>query len=209
MGPAEQVASPDVVLAACAGLVLCLLGGLLLAHAARRRRAALDAELARSRTDVESLSRKVEELSDEVVRARHAAELDREYVITSLAGEGGADVPPQVGAPHLPVTSPVRPPVGQVLENQLVDALARRPQGSAARARAVDLVVRTVSVAHGLRRALSPDVLDRAAAEAHVARRRSRRQRRREVRQARRLVRGVAAESSATPPTARPDQEVA
>ena len=57
------------------------------------------------------------------------------------------------------------------------------------RDRAVDLAVQGVALAHGVRRALNPETLDRAAAEAHVARRRSRRVRRAEVREARRLVR--------------------
>jgi hypothetical protein len=81
--------------------------------------------------------------------------------------------------------------VGRVLQEQLVGALARQQDVSRLRARAVDVVVRTVALGAGVRRALSPDVLDRAAAEAHVARRRSRRERRRELREARRVVRGA------------------
>jgi hypothetical protein len=187
MGPAAQVVSLDVALAVCAGLVACvaLAVGLLL-RATRRRRAVLDAELARSRHEVESLSRRVAELSEDVVRARRTADQDREYVITSLSD--GAPAAPSDRSDQL-VLGPSRAPMGRILEDHLVGALARQPRGSAARAHAVQLVVRTVAAGHGLRRALSPDVLDRAAAEAHVARRRSRRERRRMVRQARRLVR--------------------
>jgi hypothetical protein len=208
MGPAAQVVSSDVVLAACGALVLCLAASLwLLLRGVRGRRAVVVAELSRSRTEVESLHRKVEELADQVARARRDAERDREYVITSLAGDQDTRTSPPAGAMERPVLEPARPPVGQLIEDQLVGALARRPSSSPVRARAVELVVRTVSVGHGLRRALSPDVLDRAAAEAHVARRRSRRDRRRELRRARRLVR--AASTSPAQRTGRHDQEVA
>ena len=189
MGPVAQVVSPGAalvvacVLVACAGATVALLAS----RAARRRRAALDDALSRSRDEVESLSRKVEELSDEVVRARRTADQDREYVITSLgSGDGGADLAPARGQDLPP--PPTRKPAGQLLEDQLVEALARQPRTSLVRTRAVELVVRTVSLGHGVRRALSADVLDRAAAEAHVARRRSRRERRRQLREARRVT---------------------
>ncbi len=196
MGPVVHAVSPDVALAACAGLALCAaLAGWLGVRAARRRRALLDAELARARHEVDSLSRKVAELSDDVTRARRTADQDREYVITSL---GDADAAPEPPAAQL-VLGPSRAPVGKVLEDQLVEILGRQPVESAGRARAVQLVIRTVSVGHGLRRALSPDVLDRASAEAHVARRRSRRQRRRQVRHARRLVRAHALSDESLP----------
>ena len=200
MGPAAQVVVPDVVLAAFVGFALCLAAAWFLLRGVRRRRASLDAELSRSRAEAEALNRRVEELADEVRRARRAAEQDREYVITSLTGDQGADASLPGTAVDRRVPGSTKPPVGRVLEDHLVGALARQPQGSPVRARAVELVVRTVSVGHGLRRALSPDVLDRAAAEAHVARRRSRRERRREIRQARQQVRAAASDR---------DQEVA
>lgn len=186
MGPVVQVASPGVVLAVAA-LVggAALLAAFVLARSAHRRRAALDAALARSRDEVESLGRRVEELSAEVVRARRAGELDREYVITSIVDDQAAN---QLAPGAAAAQEPNRP-LARDLEDQLVQALARQPRTSPLRARAVELVVRTVSLGHGVRRALSADVLDRAAAESHVARRRSRRDRRRQVRQARRLVR--------------------
>lgn len=187
MSPVAQVAAPGVVLAVACALVGCvaLLAAFFLARSARRRRAALDAALARSRDEVESLGRRVEELSAEVVRARRTADLDREYVITSI----GDDQLAHQLAPGAEATDEPSRPVASVIEDQLVQALARQPRSSPLRTRAVELVVRTVSLGHGVRRALSADVLDRAAAEAHVARRRSRRDRRRQVRQARRLVR--------------------
>ena len=187
MEPVAQVELSDAAMLAAAAVIgfgAILLTALLL-RSRRRRRAALDATLARSREEIDSLSRKVAELSTEVDRARQETARDREYVITSL-GDGER---PEAGTGLLPAS--VRPPVGRLVEDRLVEALARRPGASAVPAGVVDLVVRTVALGHGLRRALSPDVLDRAVAEAQVARRRSRRSRRREVREARRLVRAV------------------
>ena len=186
MGPVVQLAAPGVtVVAACVVAVCAATVGLAaLTRARRRRRAALDAALLRSREEVESLSRKVEELTQEVVRSRRLAEQDREYVITSLGdGAAGSEERPASGRGLVP--APERPAVGELLEEQLVQALARQSQ-TPARRRWVDLAVGTLALGHGVRRALSADVLDRAAAEAHVARRRSRRDRRRQVRHARR-----------------------
>jgi hypothetical protein len=190
----DSLAQPTplgVVLAACAVLALALLAVLGI-RAARRSRAVqerrerLDAELAGSRAEIATLTRRVEQLADEVVDARRAAQevvhRPQEFVITSLGDAEPAEVERLV--------LPSRP-VGKVVEEQLVDTLARHRRGSALRTRAVDVAVRTVALGHGVRRALSPDVLDRAAAEAHVARRRSRRHRKREVREARRLLRAV------------------
>jgi hypothetical protein len=190
--------------AALAGaLVVALLGlgtlvGVLLrmrgrASADRAAHAALVAELARGREDVDVLARRVGELAEEVDRARADAALasrDREYVITSLGELGGpVDRPGPLAPPRVRVA--------RALEDRVVAGLARRRTGSPVRARAVDVVVRTVALGHGVRRALTPDVLDRAAAESHVARRRSRRVRRQELRDARRLVRAVRAQDRA------------
>ena len=186
MGPVVQVVAPDApdvmvvvacVLAACAATVAVVL----LTRSWRRRRAALDAALLRSREEVESLSRKVEELTQEVVRARRTAERDREYVITSLTEEEPRRLDPRAVHSSELVPATERPAVGRLLEDQLVLALARQPD-SAVRRRWTDLAVTAVALGHGVRRAMSADVLDRAAAEAHVARRRSRRERRRQVR---------------------------
>lgn len=181
MDPVAQVA---VLVAGAA----CALLGWAWARSAARRRTALDAEVARSRAEVESLSRRVEELSEEVVRARRLADEDREYVITSL-GDHVADTGGVARQSGVVVPGPARRPMGRLVEDRLVQALSARTDAAAGRSPVAQLTVRTLSVAHGVRRALSPDVLDRAAAEAHVARRRSRRERKREIREARRLLR--------------------
>lgn len=202
MGPVVQLVVPDAavvvagVLAACALLAVAVL----LLRARRGRQLSLDEALVRSH-EVAALSRKVEELSQEVARSRRAADEDRQYVITSLA-DAGVDIDAETdrgrladrSAPHaslVPVPATLgseRPPVGKVLEEHLVEALARQQGGSPVRRRWTDTVVGAVALGHGVRRALSADVLDRAAAEAHVARRRSRRARRRQVRRSRREV---------------------
>jgi hypothetical protein len=184
MGPVALTAA--LVAAVVAAVALLVAVALLRAtRATRAERERLDRELLTSRDEVAELSRRVAELSAEVTETRRAAAEDRDYVITSLAGADG----PSDAAPLLPYDEQRdRPSVGQVVEDQLVGVLGRQ-DGSRLRARAVDVVVRAVALGHGVRRALSPDVLDRAAAEAHVARRRSRRDRRRELREARRHVR--------------------
>lgn len=186
MGPVVQLVVPDAVVAAVGAVVACAVvaAAVALLRSRRRRRATLDEALLRSREEVEALSRKVEELSHEVVRSRRA-EQEREYVITSLiegdpVGNGPTAVPQRAASE--------RTAVGGAAEEQLVRALARR-SGSPAGRRWSDLVVGVVALGHGVRRAMSADVRDRAAAEAHVARRQSRRERRRQVRQARRIVR--------------------
>lgn len=198
MDPVAQV----VVLVAVVALAVagCVAVAWRRARSVARRQAALDAEVARSRAEVESLSRRVEELSEEVVRARRLADEDREYVITSLGDHvpGAGVVAQDNGAV---VAGPERRPVARLLEDQVVQALSRRTDPPPVRRSVTQLAVRTLSVAHGVRRALSPDVLDRAAAEAHVARRRSRRERKREIREARKLLRAVS--------TQRRDQDVA
>ena len=186
--------------AAVALAVVAALAVLLLVRSrrsVRARREALTADLARSRADVEALSRRVTDLADELRETRQVAAADHEYVITSLGGEtdlGGED--PSVRVVDALLLRPRRPPLGRVLEDRLVGALSRQ-DGTGASARLSGLVVRTVALGHGVRRALSPDILDRAAAESQVARRRSRRARRKELRDARRLLRSVKAQDVA------------
>jgi TolA-binding protein len=177
-----------VLVLACVLACAAAVAAVVVVRAGRASRRQQDAELARARAEVDSLHERLDQLSDEVVRSRQEAEQQRrrdlehrEYVITSLAATGGT---PE--EPVLPRPAPV-----QVLEEQLVAALARQQGRSPLRTRAVDVAVRTVALGHGVRRALTPANLDRAAAESHVTRRRSRRARKQELRQARRLVRAV------------------
>jgi hypothetical protein len=147
--------------------------------AARRDREALAAELARSQARLGALDERVTELTGAVAAARASAEEARRssgYVITALA-------PRDEPAPAL---TP-----GRAVEERVVDLLARDARPSSRHDRMVAVAVRTIAFGHGLRHTLSGEVLDRAAAEAHVARRRSRRERRRDEREARRLVRQV------------------
>jgi hypothetical protein len=192
---------PLTVLAVVSCALLCTVAaglvGLSVVRSGRARNRRQDAELTRARAEVDALHDRLDRLGDEVTRTRREAEdqrrhdlEQREYVITSLAVTG--NVPDELPAPRVPA--------GQVLEDQLVAALSRQQDRSPLRARAVDVAVRTVAVGHGVRRALRPEVLDRAAAESHVARRRSRRARKQELREARRLVRAVRAHrATATP----------
>ena len=169
--------------------VLVAVLAVLAVRRARRRQAALDALLERSRSQVDSLSARVEQLSAEVGAGRAADQRDHErgYVITTLAdGTPGSPAPVT-----LPDARPV-PPLRR-LEELLVAGVAARAEQTGLGARAVDAVVGVVALGHGVRRALSAENRDRAAAEAHLARRRSRRTRRHEVREARRVLRAVRA----------------
>jgi len=155
------------------------------AERAHRRQAELQLEHARAALD--ELSQRVAELSVDLVELRRTAARSREmpeFVITSLAETTSSPI-----AQLMP--APIAHPRARALEDSLVGVLATQQELSPVRTRIVDLVVRTVALGHGVRRALSPDVLDRAAAEAHVARRRSRRNRKREEREAKRLLRAV------------------
>jgi hypothetical protein len=189
MEPGALVGAAAAVLAVGARVAVLLARA---GRSARARRAALAADLARSRADVEALSRRVADLADELRETRREAAADHEYVITSLGGDGAAGEPTVVDALLLP---PRRPALGRLLEDRLVGSLSRRGD-SRTSIRISDAVVRTVALGHGVRRALSPGNLDRAAAESQVARRRSRRLRRKELRDARRLLRSVSSVNS-------------
>lgn len=193
-----------VVTAVLGCAVVALLVVLLLvrrsAAAERARREQLEHDLRQARTDVDALSRRLDALGTEVLEARSAADraaarsaqlasrTDREFVITTM-GESDPGSDPGSGPAPLPERARPRA-VGSALEESLV-RVARRHTGSSSGVAATRLAVSAAALGHGLRRALSPEVLDRAAAEATVARRRSRRDRRRELREARRVERTV------------------
>jgi hypothetical protein len=183
----------DGVLVAASALVL--LGFALAVHRGRRRaaheRARLEDGLRRSQDQVEALARRVEDLTTEVQSARRAtdsAAADREYVITTLA-EAAVATGSRADAPLVPRTSP---PLD--VEQRVVEGLGRLDDRSVVGRRVVETGVSLLAAVHGVRRALQPEHLDRAAAEAHVARRRSRRLRRQELREAKRLLRAVKAQ---------------
>jgi len=168
------------------------------ARSTRSGALAYEQQLAHSQQQIDRLGARVEELSADVARAESVARTStasrpEQYLITTLAeldSDDEAVVSPRPSREAV-VREPVarRPQLGAALEGRIVGALARHQGVSSVRDRAVDLAVQGVALAHGVRRAMTPETLDRAAAEAHVARRRSRRVRRAEVREARRLVR--------------------
>jgi hypothetical protein len=193
--------------ASASAVVLVVLLAVVLRRRARARQAAYERRLSESAAQIERLGEQVEELSADVARAEAArrttarAARAEEYVITTLAdtiagaGSAAAQAHPSATRSDEPARTSVarvsrhRPAPRVDLEGHLVGALARQHGTTAVRARAAEIVVHGVALAHGVRRALRPDALDRAAAEAHVARRRSRRLRRAEIREARKLVR--------------------
>ena len=181
-----------LVAVAGALLLVALLVALLVLRAARRRaaeRASLEEGLRRSRLQVEELAQRVEDLSAEVQTARRAsvsAAADREYVITTLA-----EATLTTGARP---AEPVRAAAPLDVETRVVESLGRIDDRSVLGRKVVETGVSLLAAAHGVRRALHPEHLDRAAAEAHVARRRSRRIRRQELREAKRLLRAVKAQ---------------
>jgi hypothetical protein len=177
-----------VLVGAGALLALGLLG---LAARARSRAAAerrlLEEGLRRSREQVDALAGRVEELSAQVDTARRAtdsAAADREYVITTLHQATLSTDEPAQPLAHVPLH----------VEERLVEGLGRIDRASLVGRRVVEAGVSVIATVHGVRRALQAEHLDRAAAEAHVARRRSRRQRRQELREAKRLLRAVKAQ---------------
>ena len=199
MGATTTTVVTTVLACAIAALVVALVVVLVRlrrrAAAERTRRERLEHELARARTDVLALGRRLDELGHDVVEAQRTAERaavssdrltsrpDREFVITSLGDSD--DLETAVGAPG---SAPRRP--AAVVEERLLQ-VASRHRGSTSGVAAGRLLVQVAALGHGVRRAFSPEVLDRAAAEATVARRRSRRDRKRELREARRVLRTV------------------
>lgn len=158
-----------VVLAALVGLALVL------AAAARRARAdtealleaaaddadALRAQLAGIEAQLQERTRAQDDASRHPGRATLALRDHREYVITDIADGGALRRGPQVPAKVLPAP-------------QFADILLR------------ESVIRTVSLAAGLRRALSPEVRNRIRFEMKREVKRSRKERKQMLRQARR-----------------------
>jgi hypothetical protein len=159
------------------------------ARRARRSRRRVEEQLAGSRSEVAELAAQVTRLAAEVEAGRRRTAEDHGYVITTLSE--AAQVSGRVPAPGL---GPSGTPLAEVVEQQAVSRLARVDTSTRVGTRLAELGVKALALAHGVRRATTQENLDRAAAEAHVARRRSRRTRRQELREARRLLRTVRAQ---------------
>lgn len=182
---------PELVVVVAASVLAAAVGVSLLLRGERARRRQVDAELALARRQVDALEQRLDEVSAEVAETRRSGPPDRagdrEYVITTIGEVQHADRTQDAGRFTVaPPPSPARP-----LEERLLEALTRHQDGSRLRSRTVGVAVKVTAASHGVRRALRPEVRDRAAAEAYVARRRSRRARRQELREARRLLRVV------------------
>ena len=190
---------PELVVVVAAGVLAAVTVVALVRRGERSRRRQVDTELALARRQVEALEERLDEVSAEVAEARREATLervgDREYLITTIGEVEQADAPRESLA-RFTATTPPAP--GRHLEERLVEALVRQQDRSRLRGRTMGAAVKLAAVTHGVRRALRPEVRDRAAAEAYVARRRSRRARRQELREARRLLRVVRSRELAT-----------
>lgn len=185
MGPELIVVVAASVLAVGAVVALVLRGE-------RSRRRQVDAELAVARRHVDALEQRLDQVSEEIAEAKRGSVLDRaaerEYVITTIGEVDLTDAPAAEAARLVP---PLPPSAGRLLEERLVEALSRQREGSRLRSSTAKVAVKMAAASHGVRRAIRPEVRDRAAAEAYVARRQSRRARRQELREARRLLRVV------------------
>ena len=183
---------PELVVVVTAGVLAAVVVVALVLRGERSRRRQVDSELALARRQVEALEQRLDEVSAEVAETRRSSVPDRlaerEYVITTIGEVDRTDIEPSRAGrlAAAPVASP-----GRMVEERLLETLARQRDGSRLRTSAVGVAVKVTAASHGVRRALRPEVRDRAAAEAYVARRRSRRARRQELREARRLLRVV------------------
>ena len=186
MVSAWTIALGAVLATLLVALVAVLVGAARRARTSRRR---VEEQLAGSRTEVAELAAQVTRLAAEVEAGRRRSAEDHGYVITTLTE--AAQVSGSAPAQGL---GPSGTPLAEVLEQQAVSRLAQVDTSTRVGTRLAELGVKAVALTHGVRRALSQENLDRAAAEAHVARRRSRRTRRQELREARRLLRTVRAQ---------------
>jgi len=160
-----------VTLSAVAGVVVVgLLVGLVVALVAGARgRRRLEAELAAARADVDGLRSQVDDLARVApppAPADHAAP-GREYVITSISDQAaGAEL-------AVPTTT-------ELTGREFVTVAAG------------ESLVRVVSLAHGVRRALSAENRNRIRFEMRREVKRARRRRRRDLKDARRQLRSQA-----------------
>jgi hypothetical protein len=165
MNPELWVVSATVVTVA----VLAVLVGLL-ARASRRRRG-LEASLAQSRGELAVVRRRLDALAHQRAPqpvGRPAVVAQPEYVITT-AGTAPQDDVPATGVP-----------AGQVSGRQFASVAVG------------ESLVRLVSLAYGVRRALSAENRNRIGFEVRREVRRARKRRRREEKQGRRYLREAA-----------------
>ncbi|HSV41645.1 MAG TPA: hypothetical protein VLI04_22965 [Nocardioidaceae bacterium] len=166
---------PWVYVAIGAAIVVALGACLLVLRASGRSRAELRSELSAARGDVRLLTDRLEALTVEVAESRRVAEERASHqeiaplVITGVVAEPEAETVPR--------------------EAQIVHAIeVSRPQWVPA-APLRETLIKTVSLSHGLRRALSPNNRDRIVLEMRAEVRRSRRQRRAEMKAVRKYLR--------------------
>lgn len=189
---------PELITLVVASVLAAVVVVALVLRAERSRKRQADAELVRARHQIDALEQRLDEVSAEVAEVNRQRALDqaadREYVITTMGEVEQTDVA-GAQAGRLRVSPPVS--VARLAEQRLLASLARHQGGSRLHSSTVGVAVKVVAAGHGVRRALRPEVLDRAAAEAFVARRSSRRARRQELREARRLLRVVRSRQAA------------
>jgi len=166
---------PWVYVAAGAAVVAVLGACLVVLRASRRSRVELRSELSAARHDVRRLTDRLEALTVEVAESRRAAdELASHqelapFVITGVVAEPEVETTPR--------------------EAQIVHAIAASSPQWVPAAPLREALIKTVSLSHGLRRALSPDNRDRIVLEMRAEVRRSRRQRRAEMKAVRKYLR--------------------
>lgn len=167
MGPWVYVAAGATILVA---LGVCLLT----VRSTRRSRAELRTELVAARHDVRHLTERLEALTAEVADARRMADERARQEVAPLVVTGVVAEPDEDLVPR---------------DAQIVHAIATsKPQWVPA-APLREALIKTVSVTHGVRRALSADNRDRIMLEMRVEVRRSRRLRKAEMKAVRKYLR--------------------
>ena len=165
---------PWLYFAVGAALLVALAGCALVVRTVRRSRTELRAELAAARHDVHLLTDRLENLTAEVAEARRAAEERARtdvapVVITGVVAGAEPEVVPR--------------------EAQIVHAIETSSPHWVPAAPLREALIKTVSLGHGLRRALSADNRDRIILEMRAEVRRSRRQRKAEMKAVRKYLR--------------------
>lgn len=158
---------PSVLVAGGVLLLLCVV----LAIALVRLRGRTRAELATARAETEALRRQIAEIERVLTAAprpeRPAPRVQETYTITGVGG-------PAAAASTEPTTEPTTGQAPRIDQALFADLVLR------------ETVVRAASLAHGVRRALAPEVRNRVRFEVKREVRRARKQRRADLKEARR-----------------------